>query len=184
MEDDRIIELYFNRDERAITETSLKYGRLCYKIANRIVGNEHEADECVNDTYFGPWQSIPPERPSCFMAFVAKIARNKALSRLRYNGAAKRNAEAVLSLNELEEIIPDNKDFNNIEDREVGKWISEFLAGEDEEVRNIFLRKYWFFDSIEEIAVKFGHSESKIKSMLYRTRNKLKGYLTEKGVAL
>ncbi len=184
MEDNEIIELYFSRNERAIAETQTKYGKLCYSIANKIVGNEHEADECVSDTYLGIWQAIPPERPNCFKAFVAKIARNNALSRLRYNTAAKRNADAVLSLHELEEIIPASSRFDEIEDREVGKWISEFLYVEKEETRNIFLRKYWFFDSITEISERYGHSEAKIKSILFRTRNKLKGYLTEKGVSL
>ncbi len=184
MEDNEIVELYFKRDENAIAQTQQKYGKLCHGIAKKIVGNESDAEECVNDTYYGIWQAIPPERPSNFCAFVAKVARNLSLVRLKYMSADKRNAEALLSLSELEEIIPDACAFEDIEDREVGGWINDFLYAEDEETRNIFIRKYWYFDSIDELSRRFGHSHSKIKSLLYRTRNKLKEYLTEKGVAL
>ncbi len=184
MEDNDIIELYFKRDERAIKETTLKYGKLCYKIASRIIGSESEAEECVNDTYFGVWKAIPPERPGCLRAFVAKVARNLAIGRLKYNMAEKRNPDAIISLSEIEEIIPDSSGFDEIEDKEVGRWISEFLYGEKEDIRNIFIRKYWFLDTVTDIAEKFGYSESKIKSILFRTRNKLREYLTEKGVEI
>ncbi len=184
MEDFEIIELYFNRDELAIAETERKYGRLCRKIANKIIGNEHDADECVNDTYLGIWQAIPPQRPNNLCAFVAKIARNLAIGRLKYRVAAKRSCEALVSLSELEEVIPDVSSFDDIEDREVGRWISDFLYSENEEVRNIFIRKYWYFDSIEELSEKYGYSKPKIKSILFRTRNKLREYLAEKGIAL
>ncbi len=184
MEDREIIELYFDRNEQAIVETERKYGRLCHKIAHRIIGNEQDAEECVNDVYLGVWQAIPPQRPSSLSAFVAKIARNLALGRLKYRTAAKRNPDVLLSLSELEEVIPDTSGFDEIEDREVGHWISEFLMAEDEEVRRIFIRKYWYFDSVADLAEKFGHSEAKIKSTLFRTRNKLRTYLAEKGVAI
>ncbi len=183
MEDNDIIELYFDRDERAIKETAEKYGKLCTAIATRILGNRHEADECVNDTYFGIWKAIPPERPSCLRAFVAKVVRNLAIGQLKYNMAAKRNPNAVISLTELEEIIPDTSGFDEIEDKEVGRRISEFLQNEKEDYRNIFIRKYWFLDPISDIAERFGYSESKIKSILFRTRNKLKEYLTEYGIS-
>ncbi len=184
MEDNEIVELYFARNESAIGETAGKYGRLCCSIANRILGDEHEADECVNDTYLGVWQAIPPARPDCLRAFIAKIARNLALTRLRRGKAAKRRSEAIVSVSELEEILPDASLYDEVEARELGEWISEFLRTEKEEARKIFLRKYWFFDSVSDISEKFGCSESKVKSMLFHTRMRLREYLTEKGVAL
>ncbi len=184
MEDRDIVELYLRRDEAAIAETQRKYGRLCHRIAERIVGDELDAEECVNDTYLGVWQAIPPHRPSSLCAFVAKIARNQALIKLKYRSADKRTPEALLSLHELEEVIPDPEAFDRLEDGQVGQWISEFLYGEREEVRKLFIRKYWYFDSISELSEKFGYSDTKIKSILFRTRNKLKHFLTEKGVAL
>ncbi len=185
MEDREIIELYFKRDENAIPETDYKYGRLCRKIAVRIIGDEHDAEECINDTYFGVWNAIPPERPASLCAFVAKIARNLSITRLKYRAAAKRNSGVLLSLSELDEIIPDTApEIDRIEDKELGEWISTFLYSEPKETRNIFIRKYWFFDSISEIAEQYGYTESKIKSILHRTRNKLKLYLRMKGAAL
>ncbi len=182
MEDREIIELYFKRDEQAISQTAAKYGKLCHNIAQRIVGDKQDAEECVNDTYLGAWQAIPPKRPESLCAFVVRIARNLAIDRLKYRSAGKRNSDVLLSLDELEEIIPDAEGFSQIDDRELGKWISEFLYLEKEEVRRIFIRKYWYFDSISELAEKFGHSESKIKSILFRTRNRLKDHLAEKGI--
>ncbi len=184
MEDRDIIALYFSRDEQAIAQTAAKYGKLCHKIARQILRDEGETEECVNDAYLGAWNKIPPANPVSLCAFVAKIARNHALSRLKYKLAEKRNPDALVSLSELENVLPDLSAFDEIEDRELGQWISEFLWEEPEETRNIFLRKYWYFDSIEQIAEQFGYSESKIKSLLFRTRNKLKAYLTAKGVVL
>ncbi len=184
MEDRDIIELYFDRDERAIAETERKYGKLCHSIAHRIVGNVHDADECVNDTYLGVWQAIPPQRPISLCAFVAKVARNIAIGRLKYKTAEKRNSNVLVSLSELEEIIPHTEAFDELEDKEIGHMISDFLYGENEETRRIFVRKYWYFDTIEELSEKYGYSESKIKSILFRTRNKLKGYLAKKGVEI
>ncbi len=184
MEDRAIIELYFSRDQRAISETSKKYGKLCHKIAKRITSDDHDAEECVNDTYFGVWNAIPPQRPENFVAFIAKIARNLAIGKLKYRMAAKRNSDSVVSLNELEEIIPDTSHFDEFEDREVGRWISDFLRKEDEIVRKIFIRKYWYFDSISELSFEYGFSETKVKSLLFRTRNKLREYLEERGVTV
>ncbi len=184
MEDRELIALYVARDERAIAETATAYGRLCHRIAENILGDPHEAEECVNDTYLGLWQTIPPERPLCFRAFIAKIARNRAIGRLQYKTAARRRPAALLSLSELEEVLPDDGGFEEMEDREVGRMISDFLRGEREDVRNIFIRKYWFFDSIATLSEAYGYSGAKIKSLLFQTRKRLRAYLTEKGVAL
>ncbi len=184
MEDNRIIELYEDRDESAIFETEKKYSRLIHRIAKNIVGNESDAEECVNDTYLSIWNAIPPEKPRIFAAFAAKIARNTALKKLEYNLAKKRTAGDIISLSDLDEVIGDNDPINNMEDIEVGALITEFLKGEREEARNVFLRKYFFFDSIEDIAIKYGFSASKVKSMLFHTRNKLKIFLENKGVVI
>ncbi len=184
MEDSRIVEMYFERNEQAIAETQKKYGRLCLNLAKRIIGDGYDAEECVNDVYLGVWQAIPPERPSSLSAFVTRITRNLAINRLKYRSAAKRRPDALLSLSELEEIIPNAELFERADDRELGKWISEFLRAEDEETRKIFIRKYWYFDSIAQLSEKFGYSESKLKSILFRTRKKLRVYLEKKGVTL
>ncbi len=184
MEDIGIITLYFNRDERAIVETEEKYGKLCKKIANNILGDEYEADECVNDTYLGLWNAIPPERPNSLKAFAARIARNVSLKKLKYNTASKRACDTVISIHELEEILPDSLNNDSIEDMELGEWINEFLKNEKEDRRNVFIRKYWFFDSVSEICEMYGYTESKVKSMLYHTRTKLHHYLTKKGVSI
>ncbi len=184
MEDREIIKLYFERDERAMHETENKFGKLCYKIARNITGNDSDAEECVNDTYLGVWNAIPPERPRVLGAFIARLARNIAIDRFKYNTAQRRNPDTVLSLSELEEIIPDESALSDVEDGALGRLISDFLYGEDEEIRNIFIRKYFFFDSIGQLSEKFGYSESKIKSILFRTRNRLKKYLHTKGVAI
>ena len=169
MDDLKIIDLYFERDENAIKETEKKYGRLCLNIATNIIGNIEDAKECVNDTYLGVWNAIPPARPNNFTAFICKIARNISLKKWAFLTCEKRNSDMLVSLSELENI---------------GKLISEFLLSEKENARNIFIRKYYFFDTISDIANRYSFTESKIKSILYRTRTKLKEYLIEKGVSI
>ncbi len=182
MDDRHIIDLYIKRDENAIKETEKKYGRLCFHIANNILGNEQDAEECVNDTYLGAWNAIPPEEPRCLMAFISRIARNLALKKHEYNTADKRNAYELVSLTELEEILPDSDSLDDRGDEELGKLISDFLRGEKEDARNVFVRKYWYFDSVENIALRYSFSESKVKSMLFHTRKRLKHYLKLRGI--
>lgn len=184
MDDLRIIELYFERDEQAIKETDVKYGKLCHSIAYNILKNHEDSDECVNDTYVGVWNAIPPTRPNNFMSFVCKIARNLSLKRLEFMKRGKRSADVLLSLNELETILPDERYAPDVGDEEVGKLISTFLRSQKEDVRKVFIRKYYFFDSIGDIAERYGFTESKVKNMLFYTRNKLKDYLIKEGVEL
>ena len=184
MEDYKIIELYFSRDERAIKETDLKYGKLCHSIANNILKNNEDSEECVNDTYIGIWNTIPPEKPNHFMAFVCKIARNLALKRLEASTRQKRSQATVISFSELEEILPDESIAAEISNEEVGKAINAFLRKEKTHIRKVFIRKYYFFDSISEIAERYGFTESKVKNMLYHTRNKLKEYLIKEGIEI
>ncbi len=182
MNDGNIIDLFFERNESAIRETEKKYGKLIFGISKNILGNTQDAEECTNDTYLGVWNAIPPARPISLMAFVAKVARNLSLKRLEYNRAEKRSAYELVSLSELEEILPDEEIPEDITEEELGKIISDFLMTEKEDARNVFMRKYWFFDSIEAISERYSFSESKVKSMLFHTRNRLKKYLKDRGI--
>ena len=184
MEDFQIIDLYFARNELAIQETSSKYGNLCFRIAHNILRDTEDSKECVNDTYLGAWNSIPPKKPKHFMAFLCKIARNLSLKRLDYNLAQKRNPELVVAFEELETVLPDDQINEQVSDQEIALAISRFLKAEPADYRNAFVRKYWFCDSIKNIAKEYGVSEGKVKSMLYRTRNRLKDYLSKEGIAL
>jgi len=184
MDDSQIIELYFERNEKAIKETELKYGKLCFSIANNILNNESDTEECVNDTYLSIWNIIPPQRPNNFMAFISKITRNISLKRIEFNNAIKRSAYTIISLSELEDVLPSKSNEPEIEDEMLGKLISDFLRNEKENARNVFIRKYWYFDTVADIAVRYSFSESKVKSMLFHTRNRLKDYLKKGGIYL
>ena len=184
MDDLKIIELYFERNENAIKETENKYGRLCFNIAKNILSDAEDAKECVNDTYLGLWNAIPPARPNNFTAFICKIARNISLKRFTFLTRDKRNTNMLVSLSELEDILSDESINGEFSDENIGKLISEFLWNEKEIARNIFIRKYYFFDSLSDIANQYSFTESKVKSILYRTRNKLKEYLIMKGVCI
>ena len=182
MDDLEIIELYFARDERAIAETETKYGKLCHSIANRILDSREESEECVSDVLVALWNTIPPTRPVDLRAFVSKIARNLSLKRSEYLSRAKRSRDVLTSLEELEAILPDERYGSGIDEEEIGRLISEFLRTQSEVKRNVFVRKYFFFDSTRDIATRFGFSEGKVKSMLFRTRAELKEYLMKEGI--
>ncbi len=184
MDDLNIIELYFARNEQAIKETAKKYGKLCHRIAHNILGNDEDSDECVNDTYIGIWNAIPPARPNNFMAFVCKITRNLSLNRLEAQSRQKRSQFTLVSLDELAEVLPDESIAVSISDEDLGRLISKFLRSEKEEARNVFIRKYYFFDSIGDIASRYSFTESKVRNMLYHTRAKLKIYLTKEGIEI
>lgn len=182
MDDVQIIELFFLRDERAIKETAEKYGKLCYRIAKNLLLNSEDVEECVNDTYLTVWNKIPPTHPNNLMAFICKITRVLSLKRLEQLRAAKRSALEIVSLSELEDILPDSRISPAVEDGEISKAISAFLRGEQEDVRNVFLRRYWFFDSIRDIAARYSFTESKVKAMLFHSRNRLRKYLKKEGI--
>ncbi len=184
MDDREIIELYNKRDELAIKKTDEKYGKLCHKIAYNILNNHEDSEECVNDTFVGVWNAIPPTCPNNFMSFVCKITRNLSLKRLEFINREKRSADIMLSLDELEDVLPDERYVTNVSDEDIGKLISNFLRNQKIEVRNVFIRKYFFFDSIAEISERFGFTESKVKNMLFYTRKKLKEYLIEEGIVI
>ncbi len=184
MDDLKLIDLYFARDEQAIKETEIKYGKLCLQIAKNLLKNREDCEECVNDTYLAVWNTIPPTRPNNFRAFICKIARNLCLKKLEFSNAAKRSANAILSLSEIEGIIADERISQNINDEALGKLISSFLWKEKELNRNIFIRKYWFFDSVSDISQRYSVSESNVKSILFRTRNRLKVFLMKEGIEI
>ena len=184
MEDQQIIELFFDRDEQAIRETNEKYGKLCHRTAYAILNNLQDAEECVNDTYTALWHAIPPARPTRFMAYICKITRNLALNRLEFLGREKRAADVMLSLEELSAVVADERYAPHQSDKEIGAAISRFLRGQKEEARNVFIRKYFFFDSVKDIACRYSLTESKVKILLFRTRNHLKDYLIKEGIAL
>lgn len=182
LDDMQIIDLYFDRDEQAIKETDVKYGKLCFCIADNILSNDEDSEECVNDTYFSLWNSIPPTRPNNFAAYICQIVRNLSLKKLSFNLAMKRTPNMIVSFSELEEILPDDHIDPNIGDEGIGKLISDFLSKEKEDSRNVFIRKYYFFDSIRDIAKRYSFTESKVKNMLFHTRNRLRKYLKEEGI--
>ena len=191
MEDQQIVDLYWERDERAIAESDAKYGRYCIQIALNILDNAQDAEECVNDTYLRAWNAIPPNRPTKLGAFLGKITRNLSLDRYKARKTAKRgNSLFLVSLDELSECIPDGSTGfgsgfdDETEARRIGECINRFLRKQSGEVRDVFICRYFYSDSIGEIARRFGLSESKVKSMLHRTRGKLKKLLESEGIRL
>ncbi len=184
MDDEKIINLYWQRDESAISETKLKYGKFCYTIAYRVLHNNEDAEECENDTYLEAWNSMPPQKPSVLSAFLGTITRRKSVDKWRKKMADKRGSgEYELSIYELENCIPDQKSIDEqLAVEELAKIISSFLRELPETERNVFLRRYWYFDSIKEICEKYGFGQSKVKMMLMRTRQKLLACLEKEGI--
>lgn len=182
MEDREIIELYFQRSEDAMRQTKQKYSGLILSIIRHILSCREDAEECENDTYLAVWQSIPPKRPDNFRAYLAGIARNLACSRYRYLHAEKRNADAALSFEELADCLSDKSDDGiRYTDDELRDTINTFLGTLRPENRRVFLLRYWECCSIKEIMQLCGISKSKTESILFRTRNKLKKFLQERG---
>lgn len=181
MEDGAIIELYFARDQRAIEETGLKYGAYLTRVAVNVLDDREDAEECVNDTYLGAWRAMPPHRPQALRAFLGKLTRRISLNRLRERLAGKRGGgEALLALEELQDLIPAGSDpMEEAELRELTRALDSFLEGLPQPGRDIFLLRYWYFDSPKAIARLCGKSESAVKSSLHRTREKLRDYLKE-----
>ena len=184
LEDPGIIALYWERNEDAIHQTDLAYGKRLHTLADRIVRNYEDAQECVNDTYLKAWDTIPPQRPNYFFAYLAKICRNFALGVLEWKSAAKRSGEVYSLSQEMERCIPDPSGQRKMEAQELGELLNLFLAGLNSESRVIFLRRYWFLDTIEEIADRCGITQSKVKTQLHRTRAKLRVFLEKEGIVV
>ena len=179
MNDQEIIALYWAKQERAISATAEKYGSYCHTIAYNILYDYFDAEECVNDTYLGAWNSIPPQRPNRLTAFLGRITRNLALNRYKHNKAAKRGGGQVeIALSELENCIPDIKGVEQIvEEALLVSVINRFLYAQAKTKRNIFVLRYWYLYSIRDIAAMYGERESKVKAILFRMRNELKKIL-------
>ena len=185
MEDEKIVNLYLERSETAISETQKKYGRYCFTVAYNVLYSKEDAEECVNDTFEKAWNSIPPQKPRIFSAFLGAITRNLALDRYEQSHAKKRYSPAETALEELGECIPAAEDGADISDTLALKdAINGFLASLNEQTRVIFMRRYWYFCSIKEIAKSLDLTESKVKVSLMRTRNAFKEYLEQQGIII
>lgn len=180
MEDIRIIELYFARDERAIDETRVRYGRLIYSVAYNILDDAPDSEECENDTYIHTWNAIPPTRPTFFSSFLCKITRNLALNRIR---ADKRKLNTEFIFCEIEEAIPDTMG-EMTEEIELRDALNGFLDGLSKTKRQIFVKRYFFMREINEIAREMGISASNVKVTLSRTRKELRDYLESRGIVI
>ena len=183
IEDEKIIDLFFNRSEKAIQELDIKYGKVCHKLSYNILNNKQDAEECVNDAYLGAWNAIPPTRPNPLLSYIVKIVRNISLKIYWRKEAAKRSGHYKIALEEIEGYIADQKTVEDeIEARELARIIEEFLDTLTVENRVIFMRRYWFADSYKDIAEFVGLSEKNISVRLTRIRQKMKEYLAEREV--
>lgn len=186
MQEETLLDLYFARSETALEQTRQQYGTYCYAIAYRILAQPQDAEECENETYWKAWQAIPPTRPHSLKAFLGKITRNLALHRWERNHAAKRGGSTVdLALEELSECIPAGNTVEQAVDaRTLQACLNRFLEQLPAETRSLFVRRYWYLDSISAIAKANGMGESKVKMTLFRTRKKLRTALETEGISI
>ncbi len=184
MDDTQIVQLYWARKESAIEETAAKYGSYCRSIAHNILNNQDDAEECVNDTWLGAWNSMPPHRPSVLSTFLGKLTRRISIDKWRRTTAKKRDdGQLPLVLAELEDCISDGKSIEEETERKLlAEVISTFVKSLPETEQKVFLCRYWYMDSVSAIATRFRFSESKVKSMLSRTREKLRVRLEKEGL--
>lgn len=184
MESNKIIQLFFDRDEAAIAAVSEKYSAYCSKIALNILTSKEDSEECVNDAFLKAWELIPPNRPEKLSAFLGKLTRNLAINRLKYRSAEKRgSSQADVIFDELSEIIPSDSSVELEQERkELISEINRFLKKLSMQKRNIFILRYWYCDSVKEIAASNGLNETNVSVILNRTRKKLKQHLEKKGM--
>lgn len=186
MDDIKIIQLYWERNEQAIPATADKYGNYCTSIARNILGSCEDAEECVNDTYWNAWNAMPPHRPGILSAFLGKITRNLSINSYRHKTAGKRGGgQATVVLDEIAEFVSDTDSVEQeIDRKELVKAVDTFLRTLSAEKRCVFVRRYWYFDSISDIAGRFGMTENNVSVTLNRLRLKLHNYLLERGFEL
>ena len=184
MDDNKIIELYFARDEAAIKETKIAYGKKLDNLSYGILKNIEDAQECVNDTYLKTWNTVPPQKPTYFYAFISKICRHLCFGRLDYQNAKKRKFDTVTLSDELANCIPDALKEAEFEHKAIGDALTVFLNTLSKDHRVIFMRRYWFCEPISDVANHLKVSESKIKTSLHRTRTKLRAYLETEGISI
>ena len=181
VDDNKIVELFWERSADAISETDKKYRPYCHSIAYNILFDEQDAEECINDTWLGAWNAIPPNRPKTLKTFLGKITRRLSLVKLRNQKRQKRGGgEAAVALEELGECIAASDSVEKtIEEKELAQAVNAFLETLKDTERDVFVCRYWYFASISQISKSSGFSETKTKSMLFRIRNKLRAYLEE-----
>lgn len=185
IDDESIIELFFDRSEKALEELDIKYGKLCHKLSHNILNNHQDAEECVNDAYLGVWNAIPPAKPDPLRAYICKVVRNISFKLYYRKAAEKRNSVCDVAIWELEDYLPaPNTVEAEMETRELTLMIESFLDTLSDENSVIFLRRYWFFDTYAEIAERTGISEKSISMRLVRIRKQMKQYLLERGVCV
>ena len=182
MNDNEIIQLFFTRNEDAIQQTADRYGASLTRLSENILRNREDAQECVNDTYLKAWDTIPPTRPKRFFTYLARICRYYAFDRLDWNNAAKRKAEVVALTQEMEECIPGTWLEEELTNAEISSLIGDFLRKQPADTRMIFVRRYWYGDSISEIALRYEISQNAVMMRLSRTRGKLAAYLKKEGI--
>lgn len=182
MEDSQIINLFFERSEEAITELSDKYGGVCKKIASNLLNNKEDIEECVNDTYLGVWNAIPPKRPESLIAFVCRIVRNISIDKYKRNSTQKRNNTYDICLDELQECISSNKTVEaEFDASELSKTIDEFIDNLNSTNRMLFVRRYWYMDSGHDLSIISGLSDASVRVRLLRIRRELKKFIESRG---
>lgn len=179
MEDKKIIELYNSRSEDAVIETEKKYGKLVSFVIGKLLRNPSDIEECENDTYLGVWKTIPPKQPDNLKAYVLKIARYQAVKKYEYLHAGKRDINKCVPYEELSNYL-EQEDIDTREDNELKDIINDFMTTLPKPQRQVFLLRYWYFMSVKEISKSCDMSKSKVETILFRTRNKLKDYLKER----
>ena len=185
LEDSKIISLFFERSEQAIRELDCKYGPAVKKTAANILNNRLDVEECVNDTYLRTWNSIPPHAPNPLAGYVCRIARNLAVNRYHANNAEKRGGNYDLILDEMQECIPSEVNIETeYEAKELSAAINRFLSTLDREDRFLFVRRYWYLDSVAMLAKRFSRTEGSVKTALHRLRAQLKTHLEKEGYVL
>ena len=180
MDDESIMEMFRKRDEKAIAELKEKYGKVCLSTAGSILSMREDMEECVNSAYYEVWKNIPPAAPDSLKAYLCRIVRNLAIDKLRYISAEKRNARYAVSLDELQECIPDRSS-EDMSAEKLAAAISRFLRTQDEKCRKLFVRRYWYGESVADIAKFLGINEKTAATCLFRTRKRLKAFLQKEG---
>ena len=182
MEDSQIIAFLFQRSEQALRAIQEKYGGLCRSIVSNILPDFRDVDECISDTYLRVWRSIPPQHPDRLDSYIARVARNAALDRHDYNRANLRNSSLTIAYEELEYALPSRDEA--VDAMAFRTFLNQFLRSQKKDARIMFLRRYWYGDSVQQIAAAFGCGEEKVKSSLFRTRNKLRDAMIKEGIYL
>ena len=178
MDDNRIIDLYFARDERAITATDAKYGAYCFAVANNVLGVREDSEECVSDTWLTAWNAIPPERPNVLRVFLARITRNHAFNRYKANRAGKRGGGSLpLVLDELADVVAGSDVESEVDASALREAVNRFLAELPARERGVFLRRCFYVEDVATVAKRYGMSCGAVQASLFRTRQKLRAFL-------